>query len=105
MREGHTSLKASLSRFNIVPTAECECGDGLQTEEHIFWDYKRYEDLRATMMDILSENSKKEYPKSVTGLLRLQKKRFVQGVSYFIYKIPKFILKYKRIYKILIVYC
>jgi hypothetical protein len=63
MRAGHTSLKASLNRFNIVSTAECECGDELQTEEHIFCDCKLYEDHRATMMDILSENSKKEYPK------------------------------------------
>jgi hypothetical protein len=63
MRAGHTSLKASLNRFNIVSTAECECGDGPQREEHIFWDCKLYEDQRATMMDILSENSKKEYPK------------------------------------------
>jgi hypothetical protein len=43
------------------------------------------------MMDILSENSKKEYPESVTGLSRLEEKRFVQGVCYFINKIPKFI--------------
>jgi hypothetical protein len=50
-------------------TAECECGDGLQTE-----DCKLYEDQRATMMDILSENCKKEYPKSVTELLRLEEK-------------------------------
>jgi hypothetical protein len=28
------------------------------------------------MMDILPENSKKEYPKSVTELLRLLEKRF-----------------------------
>jgi hypothetical protein len=54
MRAGHTSLKASLNRFNILSTAECECGDGLQTGEHIFWDCKLYEDQRATMMDILS---------------------------------------------------
>jgi hypothetical protein len=47
-----------------MSTAECECGDGLQTEEHIFWDCKLYEEQRATMMDILSENKKKEYPKS-----------------------------------------
>jgi hypothetical protein len=45
------------------------------------------------MMDILSENSKKEYPKSVIELLRLEEKRFVQGVCYFINKIPKFIKK------------
>jgi hypothetical protein len=46
------------------------------------------------MMDILSENSKTEYPKSVTELLRLErKKRFVQGVCYFLNKLPKFIKK------------
>jgi hypothetical protein len=58
MRAGHASLKASLNRFNFVSTAEYQCGDGLQTEEHIFWGCKRYEDQRATTMDILSENSK-----------------------------------------------
>jgi hypothetical protein len=33
-------------------SADCECGDGLQTEEHIFWDCKLYEDQRATVTDI-----------------------------------------------------
>jgi hypothetical protein len=75
MRAGHSSLTASLSRFNIVSTAECECGDGLQAEEHIFWDCKLYEEQRATVMDILSENGKKEYPESVTELLRLEEKK------------------------------
>jgi hypothetical protein len=91
LRAGHCSLKASLSRFTIVSTAECECGDELQTEDHIFWDCKLYEEQRATMVSILSENRKKEYPKSLTELLRLEEKRFVQGVSYFINKIPIFI--------------
>jgi hypothetical protein len=59
MTAGHSSLKASLSKFNTVSMAECEC-DRLQMEEHIFWDYKLYEDQRATMMDIFSEYSKKE---------------------------------------------
>jgi hypothetical protein len=54
--------------------AECECGDGLQTVEHIFQDSELYEDQRATMMDTWFENSKKEYPKSVAELLRLEKK-------------------------------
>jgi hypothetical protein len=71
---------------------ECECGDGLQTEEHVFWDCKLYEKQRATMMAILSENSKNNYPESVVELLRPEEKGFVQGVSYFIYKIPIFIL-------------
>jgi hypothetical protein len=74
MRAGHTSLKANLNRFNIVSTAECECGDGLKTEEHIFWDYKRHEDQRASMRDIVSENSKKEHPKSVTELFKARRK-------------------------------
>jgi hypothetical protein len=80
MRAGHSSLKANLNRFNFV-----------STEEHIFWDCKLYEDQRATMMDILSENSKKEYPKSITELLRLEEKRFRQGVCYFINNILIFI--------------
>jgi hypothetical protein len=50
MRAGHTSLKESLNRFNIVYTAECECGDGLQTEEHIFWDCKLYEEDRKSVV-------------------------------------------------------
>jgi hypothetical protein len=91
MRAGHSCLKASLNRFIIVSSAECECGDGLQTEQHIFWDCKLYEDQRATMMDILFENRKKEYPKTVTKLLRLEEKRFGQGASYFINKILIFI--------------
>jgi hypothetical protein len=73
MRAGHSSLETNLSIFNIVSTAECECGDGLQTEERISWDCKLYDDQRATMMVILSEN-KKEYPISVTELLRLVEK-------------------------------
>jgi hypothetical protein len=50
MRAGHFSLQARLSRFNLVPTAECECGDGLQTEEHILWDFKLYEDKRVLVL-------------------------------------------------------
>jgi hypothetical protein len=41
--------------------------------------FVNYEDQRATMMDILFENSKKEYLKSVTERLQLKQKRFVQG--------------------------
>jgi hypothetical protein len=48
------------------------------------------------MMDILSQNGKREYQKSVTELLRLEGKRFVQGVCYFINKIPTFIKKKEK---------
>jgi hypothetical protein len=40
----------------------------------------------ATVMYILSENGKKEYLKSVTELLTLQEKRFMQDACYFIKK-------------------
>jgi hypothetical protein len=73
-----------------MSTAECECGDGLQAEGYISV-CKLYEDQRATMVAILSASRKKEYPKSATELLRLVEKRFVQGVSYFINRIPVFI--------------
>jgi hypothetical protein len=46
MIAGHSSLKASLSRFNIASMTECECGDRLQMEKHVFWDCKLYEDQR-----------------------------------------------------------
>jgi hypothetical protein len=86
-----TPAQASLSIFNILSSAECEYDDGLQTEKHIFWDCKLYEDKRATIMDTSSENSKKGYPKSVTEFLRLEEKRYVQGVCCFINNIPKYI--------------
>jgi hypothetical protein len=89
--ESRPLQSSSLRRFNIESTAECECGNRLQTEGRIFWDCKLYEDQRATMMDILSEKSKRECQKSVTKLFRLEEKRSVQGVCYFIKKIPKFI--------------
>jgi hypothetical protein len=67
--------------------AECECGVELQPEEL----YKLHEDQQATMMDILSENRKKEYPESVRELLKLEERMLVQGVCYVINRIPKFI--------------
>jgi hypothetical protein len=76
-----------------VSIAECECGDRLQMAEHIFWDCKLYEGQRARVMDILSENSKKEYSKVSYRALKARGKKFVQGICYFINKTPKFIKK------------
>jgi hypothetical protein len=75
MKVGHPSPKTNISRFSIVSTVECDCADGLQTEERIIWDCKLCDDQRATMMDILSENSEKEYTLSITELLRLEEKK------------------------------
>jgi hypothetical protein len=60
---------------------------------HMFWDCKLYEVQRATITHIKSDKSKKEYPKSVKELLRLEEKRFMQGICYFKNKIPKCIKK------------
>jgi hypothetical protein len=73
-------MTARLSRFNIVPTAECQCGDGLQTEEHTFWDCK------------LPENQKRT-PKISYRVLNTRGKTFVRSVCYFINVIPEFIFK------------
>lgn len=52
-------------------------------EEHVFRGCELYEDQRATIMDILSENRKEEYLESVTELIRLGEKRFMQGICNF----------------------
>jgi hypothetical protein len=53
---------------------ERECGDRLETEEHIFWDCKLYKDQEGNNDGHLVWQQKKKYPKSVTELLRLQEK-------------------------------
>jgi hypothetical protein len=83
MRAGHSCLKARLSRLNIVSTAECEYIGGLETGEHIFWDCKLHEEQRATIMAILSENSKKGIPKVSYRVLKARGKRLMRGVCFF----------------------
>jgi hypothetical protein len=80
MRAGHSSLKAKLNRYNIVSTAECECGDRLQREECIFWDCKLHDDQRATV-DILSENSKRITKVSYRALTATGKKKDMPKAS------------------------
>jgi hypothetical protein len=60
-------------------------------EEHVFCDCKLYKEQRATKTDMLSEKIKKEYPQSVTELLRLEGKGFLQCLCNFINEIPQFI--------------
>jgi hypothetical protein len=93
MRAGHSGLKASISRFNIVPTAECECGDRQQTEEHVFWDLNcRRTKGQRWWVYCLRKARIKEYPKSVTELLRPEGKIFAQEVCYLINRIPNFVI-------------
>jgi hypothetical protein len=48
-----------IDAFVTSTVSECECGDGLQREDHILWDCKLYEKQRAKMMAILSRLSEK----------------------------------------------
>jgi hypothetical protein len=92
MRAGHSSLKASISRFNIVPTAEYECGDRLLTEEHVFWDLNcRRTKGQQWWVYCLRKARIKEYLKSVTELLRPEGKIFVKEVCYFINRTVNFV--------------
>jgi hypothetical protein len=50
-------------------------------EENGFWGCELYKDQRATVMDILSEKSKKECPGSVKELLRLKEKICARHVT------------------------
>jgi hypothetical protein len=81
MRADRSNLKASLSIFNIVSTAECESGDRLQMEEFISWNCKLYEDQRATMMDILPEKGQRRITKvSYRALKTRGKKTCARGL-------------------------
>jgi hypothetical protein len=59
VRTGHTSLKASLSRCIICSWLNANVMTSCKQRKLIFWDCKLYEEQKATMTDILSENSKK----------------------------------------------
>jgi hypothetical protein len=54
---GHSSLKATLSIFNAVSTAERECGDELQTEEHIVTCYATEDAVQICNWDLLQFHS------------------------------------------------
>jgi hypothetical protein len=84
------SIFSIISRVSPVASASAVNVDAIM-EKHNFWDCKLYKDQRARMVDILSESNKKEYLESVTELLWLEEKRFVQGACYFISNIPMFI--------------
>ena len=46
LRTGHCRLKAHLRRMGVVESAVCECGDGLQTPEHVLQTCTRLNQLR-----------------------------------------------------------
>jgi hypothetical protein len=69
---------------------------GLQTEEHIFWECKQYEEQRATVRDILSGNSKVSYRDLNARRKKISTRRLLLHKQHF-----KIYLKKKLMYKIL----
>ncbi|KAK2578805.1 hypothetical protein KPH14_012834 [Odynerus spinipes] len=55
IRSGHTYVKQSLKIFNIVSTDLCECGEGVESVNHIFWQCVRYEMAREEMIKDLKK--------------------------------------------------
>jgi hypothetical protein len=79
-----------MPRVGFEADLTCECGNGLMTKGHVFWNCKLYEDQRPTVVDILSEKSKRECPESVAELLRPEERNCA---TYLINDIPNHIYK------------
>jgi hypothetical protein len=64
-----------------------------EVKMHNGWNRERHvkERNRNVIKIIKGKVEETKYPKSVTELLRQEEKRFVQGICYFINKIPTFI--------------
>ncbi|CAG5096599.1 Protein of unknown function [Cotesia congregata] len=68
LRSGHTSLKASLSKLNIVSSSRCPCDMDEETPDHIFWICPRFVSQRKKLRKALQKVSK-SYPDNVETLL------------------------------------
>lgn len=56
---GHTSLKQSLARFNIIDSSECDCGQSKETPNYVFWQCHKYDDARKVLVEDLSRLKKR----------------------------------------------
>ncbi|BFZ00623.1 hypothetical protein BsWGS_03662, partial [Bradybaena similaris] len=45
---GHCRLRSHLYRLGITHTDECNCGEGVQTPEHLLQDCSTHSELRRT---------------------------------------------------------
>jgi hypothetical protein len=89
MRARQSGPKASFGKFNIVPTAECKCGDRLQTEERVFWDLNLTRTKGQQWWIYCLRKAKKDYPE-----LWPEGKRCMQGICFFRNKIPNLCKKF-----------
>lgn len=82
MRCGHTSLKFSLARFNIVPSEKCsECGSQ-ETLDHIFWE--RFQNQRSQFLKKILKSVNTLPIPTRSLLINLQDSNIVMALDYFL---------------------
>lgn len=87
IRCGHNSLNESLARFKIVPSAECSCGEGIQSTQHVILQCKEYSKERQNLIRALIKNFK-TFPISVEMIINVKNcetlkafGKFIDGIS------------------------
>ncbi|CAD6201358.1 GSCOCG00000161001-RA-CDS, partial [Cotesia congregata] len=55
LRSGHTSLRASLFKYNIVHSPTCLCGECEETPNHIFFQCSRFDEPRRSFLKSLQD--------------------------------------------------
>ena len=55
MRMGCSNLNADLAKIQVIPSAQCECGEGIEDALHYFFACTKYTAIRnALQTDILT---------------------------------------------------
>lgn len=84
MRCGHTSLKFSLARFNIVPSGKCsECGSP-ETLDHIFWECSRFQNQRSQFLKKILKSVNTLLISARSLLINLQDSNIVMALDCFL---------------------
>lgn len=86
LRSGHTSLRSSLSRFKIVPSGRCPCGESDETPDHVFWQCTRFEPQRKEILDSLVKRNG-FLPYSVDLFLHSMEPSALKAIEKFLKKI------------------
>lgn len=86
LRSNHTSLRSSLNRFNIVPSARCPCDEADETPNHVLWECRLYERERLEMLKGWQKGSGL-LPCTVESLLCEMKPSSLHSIGKFLSKI------------------
>ncbi|XP_023703181.1 uncharacterized protein LOC111862205 [Cryptotermes secundus] len=86
LRAGHYCLKTHLHRLNIVPHAICDCGENIESPNHILWQCKRFDAAREDMLRNLIKRN--EYPPyKIEPLLRDMDPGIIASIAHYLTRI------------------